>query len=367
MVEQTANGGAWPGHDLIVIGASSGGIEALLTIIPSLPPDLAAAVFVVVHSSPDGPGLLPSILARHAALTVARVQDGMAIRQGQIYVAPPDHHLLVEQGVLRVVRGPRENRHRPAVDPLFRSAALAYGPRAVGVVLTGALNDGTAGLLAIKRRGGVAIVQDPDEALFPGMPESARRAVAVDYCLPLAEIAPTLARLAREPVAEKGADPVPAEMELEHRYSRGEDITPERDGALGTQTSLTCPECHGPLWEIRDNGLLRYRCRTGHAFTAESMLAEQAEALEDALWMAVNTLEESALTAERLAHESGQRGHERVAARFAERARESRRRAEIIRRVIASDTAPAVIDNGEPEVADSSTPIADNEPVARHD
>jgi two-component system chemotaxis response regulator CheB len=351
MREQATNAAGRSGHDLIAIGASSGGIEALLTIIPRLPANLPAALCIVVHSSPQGPGLLPRILARHTSLPVAHATDGQPIARGQIYIAPPDHHLLVDPGGLRVVRGPRENRHRPAVDPLFRSAALAYGPRAVGIVLSGALNDGTAGLLAIKRRGGVAIIQDPAEALFPGMPASARRNVAVDYCLRLADIAPVLARLAREPAAEDGAYPVPAEMHLENRYARGDDVTPERDGPIGTPTTLTCPECHGPLWEIKDGGLLRFRCRTGHAFTAETMMAEQSEALEEALWMAVNTLEESALTAERLAHESNERQHHRVAARFADRARESRRRAEIIRNVIASDLTPPATDEDDPEVA----------------
>ena len=205
---------------------------------------------------------------------MAHAQDGEPISPGRIYVAPHDHHLLVEPGHLRVVRGPRENHHRPAVDPLFRSAALTYGPRVVGVVLSGALNDGTAGLIAIKRRGGVAIVQDPAEALVPGMPGSALRNVAIDYCLPIADISPLLAQLAREPVAEEGAYPVPAEMELEHRYARGEAVTPERDGQIGQPTLLICPECHTPLWEIQDGGPLRFRCPTGHAFTAESMLAE---------------------------------------------------------------------------------------------
>jgi two-component system, chemotaxis family, protein-glutamate methylesterase/glutaminase len=274
MGERRASNAGWPGHDLIVIGASSGGIEALLRIIPRLPADLPAAICLVVHSSPHGPWLLPQILARRAALPVAPARDGEPIIPGHIYVAPPDYQLLVEPGHLRVVRGPSENHHRPAVDPLFRSAALAYGPRAVGVILTGALNDGTAGLLAIKRRGGAAIIQDPAEALFPGMPGSAQRTVAIDYCLPLADIAPTLARLARESVAEEGSYPMPAELALEHRYARGEAVTLERDGQLGQPTTLTCPECHAPLWEIQDGGLLRFRCRTGHAFTAESMLAE---------------------------------------------------------------------------------------------
>lgn len=337
---------AGPGHDLIAIGASSGGIEALLAVIPRLPADLPAAVCVVVHTSPQGPGLLPRVLARSASMPVMHGADGMAIRRGTIYVAPPDHHLLVERGGLRVARGPRENRHRPAVDPLFRSAALTYGPRAVGVVLSGVLNDGTAGLLAIKRRGGVAIVQDPDEAVFPSMPESARRHVAVDHCLRAAEIAPVLVRLAREQAAAEGGFPVSHELELEYRYARADRVTPERDGTVGQPTALTCPECHGPLWEIQDGDLVRYRCRTGHAFTGDSMIDAQAEALEEALWLAYNTLEEQALTAERLAREATERRHHHVAARFEERARESRRRAAVIRKVIVED-APVAGEEGE--------------------
>lgn len=335
MTKQMKNGSGGHGHDLIVIGASSGGVEALLRVIPQLPRNLPATVCIVVHSSPDGPGLLASILDRRSQLPVAYATDGAPIEPGRVYLAPPDQHLIVEQGQLRVTRGPRENRHRPAVDVLFRSAALAYGPRAVGAVLTGAMNDGTAGLLAIKRRGGVAIVQDPAEALFSGMPGSAARNVAIDHCLSLAEIPATLVRLANEVAEAEGAYPMPAEMELENRYARAEHITPEHDGKLGEISALTCPECHGPLWEIRDETLVRFRCRTGHAFTAESMLAEQAEALEDALWLAVNTLEESALVSERLASEATERRHTHVAERFADRAREYKQRAGTIRRVIA--------------------------------
>jgi two-component system chemotaxis response regulator CheB len=341
--EQRAIRGEGHGHDLIVMGASSGGVEALLALVALLPANLPAAVCIVLHISPEAPGLLPKILDRRSALPVAHATNDEPIRHGHIYTAPPDHHLLVEDGRLLVTRGPRENRHRPAVDTLFRSAAASYGPRVVGVILSGALDDGTAGLLAIKRLGGLALIQEPSEALFSGMPGSARRHVAVDYCLPVAELAPLLARLAGEPAAE-GAYPVPHEMETENRLARVERAGPVVGESIGQPTTLTCPECHGPLWEIRDDGLLRFRCRTGHAFTAESMLAQQSEALEDALWMAVNTLEESALTAERLATEATERRHHYVAKRFTDKAEESRRRADVIREVIVTPKAPAGID-----------------------
>jgi len=203
------------GRDIVTVGASSGGVEALMRVIGGLPGDLPAAVFVVMHFPESAPSALPLILNRVGALEAVRAEDGEPIKSGRIYVAPPDLHLLVEKGRVRLTRGPKENRHRPAVNPLFRAAALAYGPRVTGVVLTGADNDGTAGLQAIKRRGGVAVVQDPEDALFPRMPESALEYADVDHCLPLGEIAPLLAQLAREPAGEEGAYPVPNDMELE--------------------------------------------------------------------------------------------------------------------------------------------------------
>ncbi len=333
-----------PGHDIIAIGASAGGVEALTTLVRDLPPDLPAAVFVVLHLPPDATSFLPRILGRVGPLPAAHPTDGEPIVPGRIYVAPPDFHLLVRRGAIRVVRGPRENRHRPAVDPLFRSAAVTYGPRAVGVVLSGALDDGTAGLQAIKRRGGVAIVQDPEEALFPSMPASALQFAAVDHCLPLARIAPTLAAIAREPAGEEGAHPVPKDLEIEVRMAEQNPATMATTPPPGELSALTCPECRGPLWEAHDNGLLRFRCRVGHAFSAESMLAEQSEALEEALWTAVNTLEESALMAARLAQEARGRRHDRVAARFDERTREMQRRAELIRQVLVSGHSDATAD-----------------------
>jgi len=194
------------GHDIIVVGASAGGVEALVEVVRRLPPGLPAAVFVVLHIPAQSPSLLPDILSRSGPLITSHPDDGEKIEHGRIYVAPPNHHLLVERGHVRVVLGPKENRHRPAVDPLFRSAALAYGPRVVGVVLTGALDDGTAGLLAVKRRGGIAVVQDPKDALYAGMPRSALENIVVDYTLPLSDIGPLLKRLVAEQAEEEGAD-----------------------------------------------------------------------------------------------------------------------------------------------------------------
>lgn len=345
-----------PGHDIIVIGASAGGVEALTNVARTLPRDLPAAVFVVLHIPPQGPSLLADILDRAGPLPAVQGADGASIERGRIYVAPPDHHLLIERGSIQVVRGPRENRHRPAIDPLFRSAAHAYGPRVIGVILTGSLDDGTAGLLAVKRRGGVAVIQDPDEALYAGMPRSAAENVPIDYRLRLAEIGPALARLAHEPAAEEGAYPVPDEMELETEIAVLDGTAMRGDLRPGTPSAFSCPECNGVLWEIRDGELVRFRCRVGHAFTTESMLAQQNDALEDALWVALNTLEESASLSRRVGRQAHERGHHALAARMSGRVREAERRAELIRQVLMRHD-PAVATVGDDRILE--TPAED--------
>ncbi len=276
--------------------------------------------------------------------------DGQAIERGRIYVAVPDYHLLVEGKRIRLVRGPKENRSRPAIDPLFRTLARAYGPRVVGVVLSGALDDGTAGLRAIKRLGGIAVVQDPQDALVPSMPASALEYVAVDHCVSTAGIAPLLARLAREPAAREGGAAVLRDMDYEARIAALDQATLEGHERPGTLTGYTCPECKGPLWEVRDGQLLRFRCRSGHAFTAEYMLAEQAVAVEDALWIALNTLQESAQVAQRLAADARERNSPRVAARLEERAQEKLRHVETLRSVLLSGNAHEV-EEAQPEAA----------------
>ncbi len=196
-----------PGHDIIVIGASAGGVEALTNLVSLLPGELPASLFIVLHVPPHGSSVLPRILGRKSQLPVVHASHGEPILPGRVYVAPPDHHLLIRRGVIHLSRGPRENGHRPALDPLFRSAAVAYGPRVVGVVLSGSLDDGTAGLEAIKQRGGLAMVQDPNEALYPGMPRSAVETVAVDHVAPISELAVLLDHLAHDAVEDESGDP----------------------------------------------------------------------------------------------------------------------------------------------------------------
>jgi two-component system chemotaxis response regulator CheB len=302
-----------------------------------LPPDLPAAVFAVLHVTPAAPSALPEILSRNSALPARHAVDGEAIEYGRVYVAPPDHHLLVESERVRVVRGPKENRVRPAADPLFRSAAKFYGPRVVGVVLTGALDDGTAGLAAIKRRGGVAVVQDPEEALYSGMPRSALENVAVDHCLPLAGIAPLLGRLAMAPAQEAAAYPVSEFLEVETRIARNEEADMEDVGKLGTPSAFTCPECKGALWELNDGELLRFRCHVGHAFSIESLAADQTEQLESALWAALQSLEQNAALLRRMAARARERNHQISLMRYEDNVQRVERHAAVIREVLRNN------------------------------
>lgn len=275
------------GHDIIVVGASAGGVDALPRLIESLPSRLPASVFIVLHISPLGPDLLPEIIQRVASLPVAHGVDGERIRRGRVYIAPPDLHLQVDGARVRLFRGPRENFHRPSIDTLFRSAAETCGRRVVGVVLTGSLDDGTAGLHAVKSHGGIAIVQAPEDAQVPAMPESALRNVKVDHCVPLVEMSALLVRLATKrdiPVTKK------AKPNLQKRT-----LSPdEMERRFGRPTSFVCPECNGPLWETKGGPSLQFRCHVGHAYSPESLLADHANGLERALWSAIRTFDEGA-------------------------------------------------------------------------
>jgi two-component system chemotaxis response regulator CheB len=322
-----------PGHDIIVVGASAGGVETLKHLIRELPADLPAAVFVVLHLPAHSPSALPAILRRRGHLPVDHARDGEPIYPGRVYVAPPDEHLLLGHDLVRLVHGPRENGHRPAVDALFRSAARAYGPRVIGVVLSGMLDDGTAGLLAIKQRGGTSVVQDPDEAIYDGMPRSAIENVPVDYVVPVAEMAGTLVQLAHEPV-EEGALAVSDEMKQETEIAALDLAAVETDHHPGKVSVFTCPECHGTLWELTEGDLLRFRCRVGHAFSADSLLSEQSKALEEALWTAFRALEESASLADRVVHRLKKRGNAAGVQRFERQAQDARQRAALIRDVL---------------------------------
>lgn len=281
-------------RDIIVIGASAGGVEAVQVLLRDLPVDLQASLFVVIHTSPFSPFLLPGILSRAGPLLAEETVDGMEIRPGRIYLAPPDHHLLLRPGHVHVSKGPRENLVRPAVDPLFRTAALAYGKRVIGVILTGNLNDGTAGLLAVKKRGGVAIVQEPDEARYPSMPASALRYVRVDHPLPLRAIAAQLVRLNQEDLGAAPQEaPVMKNMSMESKFPFLQMLDKlETMDSIGTLAPYSCPECHGPLWRMSEEGPVRFRCHVGHAYTAETMEAGQTAALEENLWGVLRQLQE---------------------------------------------------------------------------
>jgi two-component system chemotaxis response regulator CheB len=314
---------------LIVIGASAGGVEALRALAAGLPRDIAAPIGVVLHVGAQS--LLPELLESAGNLPASHAENGERLRRGHIYVAPPGRHLLVHDGHWMLRRGPRENLARPAIDPLFRSAACSFGGGTIGVVLSGALNDGTAGLGAIKRCGGTAIVQDPDEALVPEMPLSALRHTAVDACLPLASIAGELARLAAEPPAP--TPDIPMDIRLEAAIAAQEHATMSTEEKIGTPSPFTCPECQGPLWEIADASMLRFRCHVGHAFTVDAMLEAQAEEAEAILWKLLRARQQRAELARRVA-EREHATRPALAEHFLARADEYDQDAELVRRML---------------------------------
>ncbi|MEV4642699.1 chemotaxis protein CheB [Actinoplanes sp. NPDC049548] len=286
-------------RDVIAVGASAGGVEALRALVAGLPADYPAALLIVLHLTRDAPSALPAILSRSGALPAATAVDGEELHHGRIYVAPNDHHLLVLDGRIRLTRGPAENGHRPAIDPLFRSVARAFAERAVGVVLSGSRDDGAAGLTSIASRGGATVVQDPDDALYPWMPRAAMAHVTPDHIVPAAKIGGLLAGITA--------------MDLPERHNRADDELLDAEVAiseLGPTTTddldaspagFGCPTCGGSLFQIGDRPVPRYRCRVGHAWSPESLLDEQAVALEGALWMALRALEEKSALGRRMA------------------------------------------------------------------
>jgi len=326
-------------RDVIVVGASAGGVEALKTFVATLPKDLAASIVVVVHVSAHAESVLPAILTRSGPLPAKKATDGDRLEHGHIYVAPPDHHVLVADDHLRVTRGPRVNNHRPAIDPLFRSAARRVGPRAIGIVMSGVLDDGTAGASAIKARGGAVIVQAPSDALYPAMPQSVLDRVSVDACVPVAEMVNVIVPLTALTVPEVEKKPMPDnDMELEE---------PNEEHTHGPPTMFTCPDCHGTLWERDHAGVLEYRCHVGHAFSPDNWIAAQSEELEDALWAAYRTLRESAVFCKRLADRSRKQGLLRVAKQYETRSAEAADRAALIRRTLELGHAAPKDESGE--------------------
>jgi two-component system chemotaxis response regulator CheB len=321
------------GRDIIVVGASAGGVEALSRLVADLPADLPAAVFIVLHMAPHSGTALPRILDRRTTLPVGQPYDGERIEHGRVYVAVPDRHLIIGPGVVRLTNGAKENGHRPAVDTLFRTAAATYGPRVVGVVLSGTRDDGTVGLRAIRARGGVAVVQHPDEALFPGMPQSAVAGDHPDWVVPVGEMGPLLSDLARKDLPHEGRSAaMPDELAAELQWAHSDLARPAPgDPPVGTPSGFTCPECHGGLWEIDDGNFPRYRCRVGHGFSADSLLVTQRADVEAALWTAYRALEERAALCRRLAERAKERQATITAEHFRAEATEVARQAEILR------------------------------------
>ena len=302
-------------RDAIVVGSSAGGVRALRGLLQGLPRDLAASVVVVNHIPATGPSALPLLLASAGPLAAKAVEDGEALKHGTIYVAPADRHVVIEKGRLRLTRGPRENRVRPCVDTLFRSAAVDLGERVVGVVLSGTLDDGTAGLWAIKDRGGVAMVQQPSEAEYPDMPESAIEHVAVDHVLPVAELGAKLAALTREPTPQ--ALPPPPAMAAETQIDLHGRALDKGVLDLGRPSPNTCPECHGALVEIREGNIARYRCHTGHAFSLRTLLEETEVAIERSLWSTVRVIEERSFLLRTMERQARDKGNHELGGRLA--------------------------------------------------
>ena len=330
-----------PQHDIVVIGASAGGLQALSTIVQALPPTLPASVVIVMHAPSNGQGILPQIVARISALPVAFAADGDVLEHGRIYIARPDAHLILGPRSLAVAHGPRENGFRPAVDPLFRTAARQHGPRVIGVVLSGALSDGTYGLSMIKHCGGIAVVQQPEDAIIPGMPLSAIRHVDVDHVLPATEIGPLLERLTRRSARKKKRSDMPHVKDPEPQLPSQQTGVGDMKERFGLPSALTCPDCGGALWEVRHDRVVRYQCHVGHQYAPENLDAGQRDAVDGALWSALRVLEEHVDLKTRMSDRAAEGGLTVASEGFAEGARDARWQAQRIRDVLfkSPDTA----------------------------
>lgn len=310
-------------RDVIVIGGSAGSMQPLLTLVAALPAGLKAAVFIVQHLAESSRHVLGEVIDKASSIPAAMIEEDTSIEPGRIYIAPAGRHMLVKSGVVQLHRGARENRARPAIDPLFRSAARAYGPRVLAVLLSGALNDGTYGAMAVQYHGGVVIAQDPKEALVPEMPQG-----VVEHILPAASIGPLLTLLTQMPLAASAQveySPPPLDA-VETAAQPLDEHVPE-----GVLSPLVCPECGGPLWELHAGRLLQYRCHVGHAFTSEALHVEQSEQIEAALWSALRALQEQAELSRRMAHSAQRAGNDSRSDRHLEDAADVEERARVIR------------------------------------
>jgi len=332
--------GSMSNRDIIVIGGSAGATAPLKQILSRLPPDLPAAVLIVLHIPAQGIGILSTVASSAGPLPVRQAENGMKIEPGQVYLAAPDHHLLLSEDRVFLGRGPRENMVRPAIDALFRSAAINYGPRVIGVLLSGLLSDGSAGLNAIKRCGGISVVQDPSDAIADEMPRSALEATIIDLCVPGAGMGDVLSDLVRE--APGAALPIPPEIRLEVEIAAGERIGSDNLLSMADPAALTCPACGGVLSEVRESRPMRFRCQVGHAFTGDVLAKEQEGRVDEALRVALRIIEERAELVQRMAADGRRSGRPAVAEMYQARAAEYREYADMIRRVVLKSLDPPV-------------------------
>lgn len=321
----------WP--HVVVIGTSTGGHQALQQLISGLPEDYAPPVFIVMHIGAHKIDL-PHLFQQSTSLPVRYATDNVRVEAGTILIAPPDHHMLLNDGVARLSRAPKENFSRPAIDPLFRTAAFAHRENVVGVLLTGNLDDGTIGLQAIKACGGITVVQDPATAIAPDMPRSALDHVDVDYCLPLDAIASRLVQLSRSQPLARVSNAIPAWIPLESKMNLTEQSSMEELDQIGHQSKLTCPECNGVLWEINDSNKLRFRCHTGHSFTGESLDYVQNESFEEAIWFAIRALHEKQRLLKRLADSAREGQRDSTARDYEESALQAAQHAAVLQKLV---------------------------------
>jgi len=319
-------------RNIIVIGASAGGVTALKELVGSLPAEFKGSIFIVLHIPAYSESRLPSILSKAGPLPALHPRDGDSIEPGKIYIATNDHHLILDKNKIVVRRGPKENRFRPSIDALFRSAAYVYGSQVIGIILSGMLNDGVSGLWTIQQHGGITIIQDPNDADQPQLPENAQEYVDADYIVSALDMAPLIAGLTKEPAPKRNKFTA-KQLEL----LKMEIIIATKDNAfemgimnMGEYTPFTCPQCHGALVRLQEGKMIRFRCHTGHAYTASSLLAELSESVESQLWMSMRGLEEMNLLLKNIGDHYKELGNKKAAGLFHDKAKESANRAQVI-------------------------------------
>ncbi|MCF0064427.1 chemotaxis protein CheB [Dyadobacter chenwenxiniae] len=307
---------------VIVIGSSAGGVTALQQLVADLPSDFKVPIFIVQHVAADVKSYLPEILTQKGPLPACHPKDGQLILPGNIYLAPPDHHILIEGGHILVKQGPKENRFRPSIDALFRSAAYSYGPNVIGVILTGMLDDGSSGMWSVQRMGGTTIVQDPIEAMYPSMPSSVLQYVDVDYLLPLDQISALLIELTNKAMRAEQAGLEDEKQRLKLETSIAAQGNGFENGVLqiGEPSHFSCPDCGGAMVQIKEGSLLRFRCHTGHGFSSGSLLHEVKETTEKKLWQSVRSMEESIMLLNIIANNLAEKGNEEATADFTSKA-----------------------------------------------